>query len=404
MKLNPEGRRSFMENSLRLIISGKKDAAKFLDYLTISKGFLICSYRFSIYRLDLKEDEDFNDESRPVLCFVPPKSYSEKLESPFIMPYIQVQNLIDLLKPQYFALHTDDNTTYEDFKQQEKLLAKSNGKIALFIHDQQNEARFVRQLSLLPHKSLKALKCDAEHLTYPKLVPNLDLDYLCLTELRDIGQLKDVLRHKVKVLQIDSINEYFLEGDDETSVDEDQSKSKFVESLILNLDVSLGEFSPIVEEIVGTFPNLKSLAVNTEFIDEESAQDFNPGFVYHVTTHYYDTIESLKEKYSKLRKVEINMGLKFVTCLCEFNPFLFGVFLVLEKIKLGKAKSRFEKDPDSGGAKNFIVESKVENPSFSSNFKITIHCGKCDHRGESDEDSEIPVGDANEQGTNMDID
>jgi len=302
IKLNPKCKRVFLQqfwqvncNTVENEDKPDIDLSKFFHALAISKEFLECSSHFSIYRLhqvECKFDE-FND-GLELRCLMANK-FNLRPMVEFLVIIEKSQELLRFLKPTFFDVrYPNELFKVMTVNQALEMLHATNGKIGLFSNRKSKSNPLGR--------SLKQFVASFKEMPYDDIVhdeielPKMSLDFCEATNLKNIQQLKRMLRHDIKMLKINTDSKHFLAdyaSDFDSGSNATVRNTSMQQAEIELLGCKYEDFENIVGSLLEFCPNLKGMDVEAKFFAE--LREFDHEYIIDETMVYRNRIIALKE-------------------------------------------------------------------------------------------------------------
>jgi len=268
--LTIEGKRSFLEYCLEL--ADGKPFKSFLNLLLTSKEFLNVSKYYPIYCMDsINASPDFNNFS---VMFMNTGMFKIASHDFVDIPYVSSKrfnlspekscSIVSLLKPAYFLLTlVDSNFSEKALKNCADVFNRVPGKVGVISCEFLDGAfislmnQFAAKINCMFMTELLLLNDDL--VVFPKL------ESCRIEKVINIGQLDNVLRHKIKELSIEIDNEFLNEGEGSPVPASKRLKLDKCESL-KKLFITMPEFRedlilPLLDQVTARCPKLQKVHV-----------------------------------------------------------------------------------------------------------------------------------------------
>jgi len=317
MKLGENGKRAFLEHMYAIIYrefrfspNSQVGAGRLFKSLAISKSFIDCSRLHSTYSLNLTLRDVADDQPDQLeLYFSSEKKYSY-FGVKFGLTFGKAKRLLRFLMPTFFGVHFyGENLNIVPFNRISELVSITNGKIGLFFPNVPNGVRF-RPLVQMLARRLSELGCEA--VVYEQIGSmNQVLDFCQATSLESIGQLKRVLRHDMKTLELSAYVNHYLRGiasDDEKN---DIVRNSHVETIHLRtFGCQYDDNLEIITTLLDSCPKLKEFNIDSVFC--QRLRHFEFGYIIDQALKYRDRMNELRDSYlGQISKKSISFSIVF---------------------------------------------------------------------------------------------
>jgi hypothetical protein len=380
--LTVAGKRAFIEYSLELV--EKKQPKAFFNSLVVSKEFLNVSKYYSIYSLDIRDASiDFEEGCLRFMNLTMFKAENHHLVG---YPYIdslcfhlsceKTCSFISLLKPSHVSLNLCNSYFSEESLQNcTSMFDRVDGKIAV-LTNAVPDADFTTFVNQFAGKircvcMLDSMFGDKEIVPFPKLE-------LCVVEETiKMGQLDEILRHKINTLVI-AIDEGFFGTIEEmfasmlTSSELNECES--LERLLVNMpDIYGRPFMLLFGQITQLCRKLRKVHLDIPF--EFQKQCFHE--------HVKETsgiVRRLSKNYSIAKSLIDNcMNLKNIELTISSNlTFRFDVEYDCKWVEAFKKNKEFkgfkhhDVSPLTGKLKQCVIEYQSSDPLYDFRQKVHI--------------------------------
>jgi len=303
MKLGENGKRAFLEQMYKIIYrefcfnpNSRVGAVRLFKSLMISKSFMDCSRSHSTYRLNLTLHAVADDQPDQLNFYCSSaKKNSSYFGLSFGITFEGAQRFLRLLMPAFFGVHIyekDFNKVL--FNRVDELISITNGKIGLFFPDVPNG---VRCLVLIQSFSRRLSELECEAVVYERIgLINQVLDLCKAEDLRSIAELKQVLRHGMKILYLSTDMDHYLRGIASDDKKNDIVRNSHVERIELHtLGCQYGDNLEIITTLLDSCPKLEEFNINLLF--SRGFRDFEPDYIIEQALKYRDRMNELRDSY-----------------------------------------------------------------------------------------------------------
>jgi len=212
----------------------------------------------------------------------------------FRLTFDKTKRLLRFSMPKFFGVHCynyDFNNV--PFNQIADLIGITNGKIGLFFYSVPNEVRGLPLVQSFAHR-LNEVNCDA--VVYEQMrLTNQVFDCGRATNLRDIGQLKQILRHGMKKLVLSTDSRHYLYNPALNDERNDVVCNAHLEEVNLQIrGCNHVEDVKIIATLLENCPNLKKFTMRLRF---SARRHVEFDYIVDQTLMYRDLMNELRNSY-----------------------------------------------------------------------------------------------------------